>query len=135
MNNLFILVGRITKDLELRYTKKGKAVVDLNLAINNSKDDTTFVTTTVFGKIAESTNEYCKKGDLIGVSGSIKNHNWEDKNGAKHYDYTFLVNKVSFLQTKPKQENKEEQTDIYTQFGTTIKAEEVDSIPDDMLPF
>lgn len=135
MNNLFIFVGRITKDLELRYTKEGKAVVDLNLAINNSKDDTTFITVTVFGRIAESTNEYCKKGDLIGVSGSIKNHNWEDKNGAKHYDLTFLANKISFLQSKPKQENKEEQTDIYSQVGNTIKAEEVDSIPDDMLPF
>lgn len=138
MNNLFIFIGRITKDLELRYTKEGKPVIDLSIAINNAKNDTTFITTTVFGKIAESTNEYCKKGDLIGVSGMIKNHNWEDKNGNKHYDYTFLANKISFLQTKQKQDNtqeQQEQTDIYTQFGTTIKAEEVDSIPDDMLPF
>ena len=138
MNNLFIFVGRITKDLELRYTKEGKPVLDLNIAINNAKNDTTFITTTVFGKVAETTSQYCQKGDLIGVSGSIKNHNWEDKNGAKHYDYTFLANKVSFLHTKQKQDNtqeQQEQTDIYTQFGTTIKAEEVDSIPDDMLPF
>lgn len=138
MNNLFIFIGRITKDLELRYTKEGKPVLDLNIAINNAKNDTTFITTTVFGKVAEATSQYCQKGYLIGVSGMIKNHNWEDKNGNKHYDYTFLANKISFLQTKQKQDNtqeQQEQTDIYAQFGTTIKAEEVDSIPDDMLPF
>lgn len=135
MNNLFILIGRITKDLELRYTKEGKAVVDLNLAINNSKDDTTFITVTVFGRIAESTNEYCKKGDLIGVSGMIKNHNWEDKNGNKHYDYTFLANKVTFLQTKLKQESKQEQTDIYSQFGTTVTTEQIDEANIGNLPF
>lgn len=135
MNNLFILIGRITKDLELRYTKEGKAVLDLNLAINNAKNDTTFITTTVFGKVAETTGKYCQKGDLIGVSGIIKNHNWEDKNGNKHYDYTFLANKVSFLQTKQKEEVKQEQTDIYDQFGTTITAEEIDESNLGDLPF
>lgn len=137
MNNLFMLIGRITKDLELRYTKEGKPVLDLNLAINNAKNDTTFITTTVFGKVAETTEKYCQKGDLIGVSGIIKNYNWEDKNGNKHYDYTFLANKISFLQTKQKQDNtqeQQEQTDIYSQFGTTITAEQVDNLDMD-LPF
>ena len=128
MNNLFILIGRITKDLELRYTKDGKPVIDLSIAVNNAKNDTTFITTTVFGKVAETTNQYCQKGDLIGVSGMIKNHNWEDKNGNKHYDYTFLANKISFLQTKQKQDNTQEkqETDIYAQFGTTVTTEQID---------
>lgn len=135
MNNLFILIGRITKDLELRYTKEGKPVLDLNLAINNAKNDTTFITTTVFGKVAETTSQYCQKGDLIGVSGMIKNHNWEDKSGNKHYDYTFLANKISFLQTKQKEEVKQEQTDIYSQFGSTITAEQIDESNIGDLPF
>ena len=138
MNNLFILIGRITKDLELRYTKEGKPVLDLNLAINNAKNDTTFITTTVFGKVAETTKQYCQKGDLIGVSGMIKNHNWEDKNGNKHYDFTFLANKISFLQTKQKQDNtqeQQEQTDIYAQFGTTVTTEQIDEANIGNLPF
>lgn len=135
MNNLFTLIGRITKDLELRYTKEGKPVLDLNLAINNAKNDTTFITVTVFGKVAETTKQYCQKGDLIGVSGMIKNHNWEDKNGNKHYDYTFLANKISFLQTKQKQDNTQEQTDIYSQFGSTITAEQIDESNIGDLPF
>ena len=107
MNNLFIFIGRITKDLELRYTKENKAVLDFVIAINNGKDDTSYIKLTSFGSIAELMAKYCKKGDLVGVQGLIKNHNWEDKNGNKHYDYTFLATKVTFLQSKSKEERKE----------------------------
>lgn len=107
MNNLFILIGRITKDLELRYTKENKAVLDFVIAINNGKDDTSYIKLTSFGSVAELMAKYCKKGDLVGVQGLIKNHNWEDKSGNKHYDYTFLSTKVTFLQPKSKEERKE----------------------------
>ena len=126
MNNLFIFIGRITKDLELRYTKENKAVLDFVIAINNGKDDTSYIKLTSLGSTAELMAKYCKKGDLIGTQGLIKNHNWEDKNGNKHYDYTFLANKVTFLQPKQKQDNTQEQTDIYSQFGSTITAEQID---------
>ena len=102
MNNLFIFIGRITKDLELRYTKENKAVLDFVIAINNGKDDTSYIKLTSFGSVAELMAKYCKKGDLVGVQGLIKNHNWEDKNGNKHYDYTFLSNKVTFLHSSNK---------------------------------
>lgn len=106
MNNLFIFIGRITKDLELRYTKENKAVLDFVIAINNGKDDTSYIKLTSFGSVAELMAKYCKKGDLVGVQGLIKNHNWEDKSGNKHYDYTFLATKVTFLQPKSKEEKK-----------------------------
>ena len=102
MNNLFIFIGRITKDLELRYTKENKAVLDFVIAINNGKDDASYIKLTSFGSVAELMAKYCKKGDLIGVQGLIKNHNWEDKNGNKHYDYTFLATKVTFLHSSNK---------------------------------
>ena len=105
MNNT-ILVGRITNNLELRYTTSNKAVVEVPLAINNSKDDTTFIKVTVFGNIAKTVNMYCKKGDMIGVQAMIKNHNWTDKNGNNHYDYSFIANKITFLQTKTKKEKE-----------------------------
>ena len=107
MNNLFILIGRITRDLELRYTKENKAALDFVIAINNGKDDTSYIKLTSFGSVAELMAKYCKKGDLVGVQGLIKNHNWEDKSGNKHYDYTFLATKVTFLQSKSKEERKE----------------------------
>lgn len=126
MNNNLILIGRITKDIELRYTPSNKAVVQISLAVNNSKDDTSFVTLTAFDKLAELLSKYSKKGDLIGTQSIIKNHNWEDKNGNKHYDYSFIINKISFLakgskQEETKQESKKETHDPFQEFGDMIE--------------
>lgn len=123
--NFVIVVGRITKDLELRYTPSNKAVVQISLAVNNSKDDTSFITLTAFDKLAEILSKYSKKGDLIGTQSIIKNHNWEDKNGNKHYDYSFIINKISFLakgnkQEETKEESKEESHDPFQEFGDRV---------------
>lgn len=135
MNNNFIFIGRLTKSPELRYTKENKAVTQIDLAIQNGKDDTTFVPITLFEKMAENVCKYCEKGDLIGFQGSVKNHNWEDNKGNKHYDYTFMANRMSFLQTKtnnqqePKQaENVKKSTDeqIYADFGDSIEISDDD---------
>lgn len=126
MNNVLILAGRITQNIELRYTPNNKAVANINLAINNGKDDTTFITVTSFGKIAETVSSYCNKGDMLGVQAMVKNHNWTDKNGNTHYDYSFIANKITFLQTKPKEQTpqtkkKNDNMDIFEQFGEQIE--------------
>lgn len=126
MNNNLILIGRITKDIELRYTPSNKAVVQISLAVNNGKDDTSFITLTAFDKLAEIIGKYSKKGDLIGTQSIIKNHNWEDKNGNKHYDYSFIINKISFLakgnkQEETKEEPKKETHDPFQEFGDMIE--------------
>lgn len=136
MNNNFIFIGRISKDLELRYTKDNKAVCEVNIAIQNGKDDTTFVPITTFGKTAENICEYARKGDLIGFQGIVKNHNWKDNKGNKHYDYTFMANRMSFLQTKPNNqveqkkletpEKKSTDEQIYADFGDAIEIDESD---------
>lgn len=135
MNNNFIFIGRLTKSPELRYTSSNKAVTQIDLAVQNGKDDVTFVPITLFEKMAENVCKYCEKGDLIGFQGSVKNHNWEDAEGKRHYDYTFMANRMSFLQTKtnnqqePKQaENVKKSTDeqIYADFGDSIEISEDD---------
>lgn len=121
MNN-YICVGRITKDIELRYTPSNKAVVEISLAVNNGKDDTTFIRLTAFDKLAELVSNYCKKGDLIGTQSIIKNHNWEDKNGNKHYDYSFIINKISFLTKANKEEiKKQDNTSVFQEFGDQLE--------------
>lgn len=123
--NILIITGRITRDLELRYTTNNKAAVNIPLAINNGKDDTTFIDIVVYGNVAEMTSKYCKKGDLIGAQATIKNNNWTDSNGNKHYDYKFMGYKVTFLSTKKEaiEETKKEKNtndDIFSQFGEQI---------------
>lgn len=128
--NSFQITGRIYKDLTLRTTTNGKQVLDLPIAISNTKDDTTFLTITTFNKVAENISKYCKKGDTLGVEGIIKNHNWESKDGVKHYDYSFLANRVEFLNIK-KQEVQEE---LPTNENNTVYTEDI-TITDDDLPF
>ena len=121
MNN-YICVARITKDIELRYTPSNKAIAEISLAVNNGKDDTTFIRLTAFDKLAELVSNYCKKGDLIGTQSIIKNHNWEDKNGNKHYDYSFIINKISFLPKANKEEvKKQDNTSVFQEFGDSLE--------------
>lgn len=136
MNNILFLIGRITKDLELRYTPNNKPVVNVSLAVNNGKDDTTFIDVSLFGQMAEATHKYCHKGDLMGVQAIVKNHNWEDKDGKKRYDYTFIANKVSFLSSKKKEEQPREKSnseilkdamenkDPFAEFGESIDVDD-----------
>ena len=121
MNN-YICVARITKDIELRYTPSNKAVAEISLAVNNGKDDTTFIRLTAFDKLAELVSNYCKKGDLIGTQSIIKNHNWEDKNGNKHYEYSFIINKISFLAKANKEVvKKQDNTSVFQEFGDSLE--------------
>lgn len=127
--NKFIITGRLTRNPELRYTSNNVAITELNLAINNKRDDTTFLTIKLFNKTAETCNEYLKKGDLIAVEGNIKNNNYEDETGKMHYRTDFIGNKVEFLSTNKKDEIKEEKQDrnsIFEEFGKSIEIEDND---------
>lgn len=106
MNN-FVCAGRLTKDPEIRYTKDNKAVCNINIAINDG-DNTTFLPITIFGKPAEATNRYCKKGDMIGISEIIKNNNWKDKEDKTHFDYVFVANNTTFLSSKGNSTSEQE---------------------------
>ena len=137
--NKGVIVGRLTRNPELRYTSSNKAVTKITIACNNTKDDTTFLDITIFGKMAETTNEYCQKGDILGIEYIVKNHNWEDAKGNKRYDYTFIANRVEFISKASKSTNKvetpQEQTkngsneEVFRQFGEEIE------ITDDMIAF
>lgn len=135
MNNNFIFIGRLTKSPELRYTRENKAVTQIDLAVQNGKDDVTFVPITLFGNIAKNVCEYCEKGDQVGFQGIVKNHNWEDTKGNKHYDYTFMANRMSFLQTKSSNQTESKQAEnvkkasdeqIYADFGDSIEISDDD---------
>ena len=130
MNNVFMLVGRLTRDGELRYTNSDRAVSNITIAVNNSKEDTSFIAITAFGQIAENLAKYCRKGDLIGVQGTIKNHNWTDKEGNNRYEYSFIAQKITFLSTNSeniKEETKQEtseKSNTFADFGEEVKIDD-----------
>lgn len=123
--NRFSLIGRLIKDPELRYNKDNLAISEVTLA--TYEKETQFIRVKIYGKQAENMNKYCKKGTLIGVLGYIKNNNYEDKEGNKHYEYAFIVQNIEFLSkpTEKKEDQKEikqnDNEEIYKQFGESIE--------------
>ena len=134
MINQVVLVGRMTRNLELRYTSNEKAVGNFTLAINrrfknqNGEYETDFIDCVIFGKQAETMAQYTKKGDLIGVEGSIQKRAYEDKEGNKRYSTEIMVEKITFLQTNKKSETTQEttQNDPYKEFGEIVENENLE---------
>lgn len=143
MINQVLLVGRMTRNLEVRYTSSEKAVGNFTLAINrrfknqNGEYETDFIDCVVFGKQAEIMAQYTKKGDLIGVEGSIQKRTYEDKEKNKHYITEIMVEKITFLQTN-KKENKEEtkiEDNPYKDMSVKVESESNIQYDESQLPF
>lgn len=103
------LIGRTTKDIEVRYTNDGLAVARFNIAINRptKEKQADFPTVTVFGKQAENCEKYLAKGRLVGIEGSIRTGSYEDKDGKRVYTTEVVANRVEFLEWGEKQEQEE----------------------------
>ncbi|QWT50659.1 hypothetical protein DLn1_00016 [Bacillus phage DLn1] len=108
MNNVN-LIGRTTKDGELRYTPEGKAVMTTTIAVNrnfeNAKGEreADFIQVVIWGKRGEAFANYVKKGHQVGVTGELRTRNYEGQDGKKVYVTEVLVNDFTFLQPKPQQ--------------------------------
>ena len=100
------LIGRITKELELRHTKNNKAVCEFTIATNRvGGKETDFITCQVWDKQAQNLVEYQGKGSLIGVSGEIRTESYEIS-GKKHYKTYVIVNQVEYLSPIEKVQEK-----------------------------
>lgn len=103
MNNVR-LIGRLTNDLEIKEVGESK-VINFSLAVPRNyknKDGevkTDFINCNIWNASAENMKEYCKKGDLIAVEGSLQTSSYE-KDGVKHYKTEIRVDRVRFLQQK-----------------------------------
>ncbi len=153
--NKVMLIGRITHDLDLRYTPSGTAVLQFNIAINRPKDENgeqkaDFPTIVVWGKQAENLNRYQKKGSQIGIVGRIQTRNYDNNEGKKVYVTEVIAENVEFLESKkddsnfknltetqPTNNTSEELTeDPYANFGNQITLDDLDSVVNDNdLPF
>lgn len=103
--NKVIVVGNLTRDLELRFTPQGTAVAEFGIAINETwkkdgqkQEYVSFFDCTLFGKSAEGLADYLKKGRKILVDGKLRQDRWEDeKTGQKRSKIKILVDRVTFL--------------------------------------
>lgn len=108
MLNQIVMVGRLVSDPELKETESGKKVSNLTLAVprsyknENGEYDTDFVDCTLWTGVAESTAEYCKKGDLIGIKGRVQTDSYENSDGKKQKTMRVVAEKVTFLSSKSK---------------------------------
>lgn len=107
MLNQTVIVGRLVREPELFETEKGKKVTNITLAVPrsfkniNGEYDTDYIPCVLWTAVAESTVEYCAKGDLIGVKGRIQSRTYE-KNEEKKYVIEVIAEKVTFLSSKSK---------------------------------
>lgn len=113
MLNSIILMGRLTRDPELRKSSNDTSITNFTLAIDNPNIDangergTTFIDARCFGKVAESVNEHVHKGSKVAVSGAFTSRSYLNKAGEKRVAYEIQVNSVEFLDPKPVDEEQE----------------------------
>ena len=106
MLNKAILMGRLTRDPELRHTQSNTAVVSFSLAIDrdrrgsNNERQTDFIDCVAWGRTAEFVKQWFTKGMMAIVVGRIQSRNWEDKNGNKRVSIEINGDEVSFGETK-----------------------------------
>lgn len=119
MLNRVVLVGRLTKDPELRVSQSNVAVASFNLAVNRpftGKDGergADFINCVVFRKHAENVNQYVKKGSLVGIDGRIQTRNYENKEGQRVYVTEVVCESVQFLEPKSSSDNQKQDKSAY----------------------
>ena len=104
--NKAILIGRLTRDPELRTTPTGRNVCQFSVAVSrtftnaNGEREADFINCVVWDKQAENLVKYQKKGNQIAVEGRIQTRNYDDKDGKKVYVTEILASNISFLDSK-----------------------------------
>lgn len=138
--NKVVLIGRLTKDPELKYTPgTGMAVTTITLAVDRYNASTKqreadFINCVIWGKQAEATANHMAKGSLMSVTGMISTRSYDAKDGTKRYVTEVVVNETSFLSSK-----KEGQASGFTPaqnpFGTPSYDQDMVPVNDDDVPF
>ena len=125
MFNKIILVGNLTRDIELRYSQGGMAIANTAIATSRKftsngekKEEVCFVDITFFARSAEVANQYLRKGSKILVEGRLNFDQWVDQNGQKRSKHSVVVESMQMLDSKCDNQNLENQE--YGENGTPI---------------
>ena len=121
MINRVVLVGRMTRDPELRRTPQGDAVTSFTLAVNRNftsrdgQQQADFINCVVWRKPAENVERYCSKGSLVGVEGRIQTRSYDNSQGQKVYVVEVICDSVQFLETRAARERAQSQPQMQMQ--------------------
>lgn len=119
MINNVVLVGRLTRDVDLRYTSNGTAYASFTVAVDrdfknqNGEKETDFINCVMWRKPAENLANYTKKGSLIGIEGRIQTRNYDNQQGQRVYVTEVLAERSHFLESA-----KTANTDVLSDGGT-----------------
>ncbi|HEP1433012.1 single-stranded DNA-binding protein [Streptococcus pyogenes] len=140
MINNIVLVGRMTKDAELRYTPSQVAVATFTLAVNrrfkeqNGERETDFINCVIWRQSAENLANWAKKGTLIGITGRIQTRNYENQQGQRVYVTEVVAESFQVLESRNQQQSGQSnpsQNDNSQSFSNSNPMD----ISDDDLPF
>lgn len=140
MINNTVLVGRLTKDVDLRYTQSNVAVATFTLAVNrtfkneNGDREADFINCVMWRQQAENLANWCKKGALIGITGRIQTRSYDNQQGQRVYVTEVVAEQFQLLESKGQgnqgqQRQAQQQTPDFSRQGAPM------DISDDDLPF
>ena len=106
--NKVLLMGRLTRDIELRYTSNNQAVANIGLAVNRrwrskegeDREETTFVDCEAWGRTAEVMSQYLSKGRPVFIEGRLKLDQWQDKDGSNRSRLRVVVDNFQFIDSR-----------------------------------
>lgn len=137
MINNVVLIGRLTRDVDLRYTHQNQAVGQFTLAVNrnfknqNGEYDADFINCVIWGKLAENFANWTKKGNLVGITGRVQTRNYENQQGQRMYVTEVVAESFQLLE---KRDNSANQNSMAEQMPPSFARDPMD-IKDDDLPF
>ena len=145
MINNVTLVGRLTKDVELKYTPANQAVAQFTLAVNrtfknaNGERETDFINCVIWRQAAENLANWAKKGALIGITGRIQTRNYDNAQGQRVYVTEVIAENFQMLESRNQQQGQQQAQ----QQATQQQVKQPDPFPggtpmnlnDDDLPF
>jgi len=139
MLNRVVLVGRLTKDPDLRYSPNGVAVANFTIAVNrpfNSEGgkDADFINCVVWRRAAENLANYMKKGSQVGVDGRLQSRSFDNSEGKRVFVTEVVADSVHFLESKGGSQQNNQQSNEQQNQNQNPDGQPID-ISDDDLPF
>lgn len=144
MINNVVLVGRMTKEAELRYTPSNIAVATFTLAVNrdfkgeNGEREADFINVVLWRKAAENLANWTKKGSLVGVTGWIQTRNYDNQQGQRVYVTEVVAERFQLLESKGDNQGQTQQQNAAPNFARNNNQQMATNpldISDDDLPF